>query len=65
LACLNETASRITRKNKFNQFLVLPDFYHWVPHGQTLWIDELAVGRRQLGGKPNSVAGDIRTTERR
>ncbi len=33
---------------KFNQFLMLPYFHHGVPHDQTLWIDELAVGTRRL-----------------
>jgi hypothetical protein len=34
---------------KFNQFLMLPYFHHGVPHDQTLWIDELAVGTRRIG----------------
>jgi hypothetical protein len=34
---------------KFNQFLMLPYFHHGVPHDQTLWIDELAVGTGRLG----------------
>jgi len=40
---------------KFNQFMMLPYFYHGVPHGQTLWIDELAVGTRRLGSESNST----------
>jgi hypothetical protein len=34
---------------KFNQFMMLPYFHHGVPHDQTLWIDELAVGTERLG----------------
>ena len=34
---------------KFNQFLMLPYFHHGVPHDQTLWIDELAVGTQRIG----------------
>ncbi len=34
---------------KFNQFLMLPYFHHGVPHDQTLWIDELAVGTERIG----------------
>jgi hypothetical protein len=35
---------------KFNQFLMLPYFGPGLlPHAQTLWIDELAVGTRRLG----------------
>lgn len=43
-------------KMKFNQFLMLPYFHDGVPHDQTLWIDELAVGTRRLGpvGPPGS-----------
>jgi hypothetical protein len=37
-------------KMKFNQFLMLPYFHHGVPHDQTLWIDELAVGMRRIDG---------------
>ena len=33
---------------KFNQFLMLPYFHDGVPHDQTLWIDELAVGTRRI-----------------
>jgi hypothetical protein len=35
-------------KMRFNQFMMLPYFHHGVPHDQTLWIDELAVGTRRL-----------------
>jgi len=35
-------------KMKFNQFMMLPYFHHGVPHEQTLWIDELAVGTRRI-----------------
>jgi hypothetical protein len=34
---------------KLNQFLMLPYFHHGVPHDQTLWIDELAVGTQRIG----------------
>jgi hypothetical protein len=35
---------------KFNQFLLTPYFGEGVlPHAQTLWIDELAVGTKRLG----------------
>lgn len=33
---------------KLIQFLMLPYFHHGVPHDQTLWIDELAVGARRI-----------------
>ena len=37
-------------KMKFNQFLLLPYFGpRLLPHAQTLWIDELAVGTTRLG----------------
>jgi hypothetical protein len=37
-------------KMKFNQFLLLPYFGPGLlPHAQTLWIDELAVGTKRLG----------------
>ncbi|MBI5758308.1 MAG: hypothetical protein HZA46_07310 [Planctomycetales bacterium] len=37
-------------KMKFNQFLLLPYFGPGLlPHEQTLWIDELAVGTQRLG----------------
>ena len=37
-------------KMKFNQFLLLPYFGPGLlPHAQTLWIDELAVGTERLG----------------
>jgi hypothetical protein len=37
-------------KMKFNQFLLLPYFgTGLLPHAQTLWIDELAVGTERLG----------------
>ncbi|MBI4663946.1 MAG: hypothetical protein HY735_34540 [Verrucomicrobia bacterium] len=37
-------------KMKFNQFLLTPYFGPGLlPHEQTLWIDELAVGTKQLG----------------
>ncbi len=34
---------------KFNQFMMLPYFHDGVPHDQTLWIDEMAVGTRRIG----------------
>ncbi len=35
---------------KFNQFLMTPYFGPGLlPHAQTLWIDELAVGNRRIG----------------
>lgn len=37
---------------KFNQFMMLPYFHHGVPHDQTLWIDELAVGTERIGPVP-------------
>jgi len=37
-------------KMKFNQFLLTPYFGPGLlPHPQTLWIDELAVGTKRLG----------------
>jgi hypothetical protein len=37
-------------KMKFNQFLLTPYFGPGLlPHEQTLWIDELAVGTKRLG----------------
>ncbi len=37
-------------KMKFNQYLLTPYFGPGLlPHGQTLWIDELAVGTKRLG----------------
>jgi hypothetical protein len=37
-------------KMRFNQFLLLPYFGPGLlPHAQTLWIDELAVGTRRIG----------------
>lgn len=40
-------------KMKFNQFLLAPYFGPGLlPHEQTLWIDELAVGTRRLGTDP-------------
>jgi hypothetical protein len=49
---------------KFNQFLLLPYFGPGLlPHAQTLWIDELAVGTERLGpikaaeGKPGPRPG--------
>jgi len=36
-------------KMKFNQFMMLPYFHDGVPHDQTLWIDELAVGAKRIG----------------
>ena len=37
-------------KMKFNQFLLLPYFGPGLlPHAQTMWIDELAVGTNRLG----------------
>ncbi len=39
-------------KMKFNQFLLLPYFGPGLlPHAQTLWIDELAVGSQRLGAE--------------
>jgi len=35
---------------KFNQFMMLPYFHDGVPHDQTLWIDDLAVGTKRIGG---------------
>ena len=47
---------------KFNQFLLLPYFGpDLLPHAQTLWIDELAVGRERIGPIPlnaKSSGGD-------
>jgi hypothetical protein len=38
------------RAMKFNQFLLLPYFGPGLlPHEQTLWIDDLVVGRERLG----------------
>jgi hypothetical protein len=35
---------------KFNQFLLLPYFGPGLlPHEQTLWIDDLAVGTERIG----------------
>lgn len=51
-------------KMKFNQFLLTPYFGPGLlPHAQTLWIDELAVGTRRLG--PVSPARAGRSDERR
>ena len=37
-------------KMKFNQFLMAPYFGPGLlPHAQTLWIDELAVGTKRIG----------------
>jgi hypothetical protein len=36
-------------KLKFTQFMILPYFHDGVPHDQTLWIDELAVGAKRIG----------------
>jgi hypothetical protein len=33
---------------QFNQFMMLPYFHDGVPHDQTLWIDELAVGAKRI-----------------
>ena len=43
---------------KFNQFMMLPYFHDGVPHDQTLWIDELAVGTGGSGrsGDPRARA---------
>jgi hypothetical protein len=46
---------------KLNQFLMLPYFHHGVPHDQTLWIDELAVGPSRQGPSPGSGRGDTRS----
>jgi hypothetical protein len=35
-------------KMQFNQFMMLPYFHDGVPHDQTLWIDELAVGATRI-----------------
>ncbi len=35
-------------KMKFNRFMMLPYFHDGVPHDQTLWIDELAVGAKRI-----------------
>ncbi|AMV40190.1 hypothetical protein [Planctomyces sp. SH-PL62] len=34
---------------KFDQFMMLPYFHDGVPHDQTLWIDDLAVGTERIG----------------
>jgi hypothetical protein len=52
-------------KMKFNQFMMLPYFHHGVPDGQTLWIDELAVGIRRIGGEAKPVESNTRTRKRR
>jgi hypothetical protein len=40
---------------KFNQFLVAPYFgAGLLPHAQTLWIDELVVGKRPLDHGPET-----------
>ena len=40
---------------KFNQFLLTPYFGPGLlPHAQTLWLDELAVGTKRLGPLPPS-----------
>jgi hypothetical protein len=45
-------------KMKFNQFLLAPYFAPGlVPHAQTLWIDELAVGTKRIGLLPKAEAG--------
>ncbi len=42
---------------KFNQFLLAPYFGPGLlPHAQTLWIDELAVGTKRIGPLPASKA---------
>jgi hypothetical protein len=33
---------------QFNQFMMLPYFHDGVPHDQTLWIDEPAVGAKRI-----------------
>jgi hypothetical protein len=48
---------------KFNQFMMLPYFHHGVPHEQTLWIDELAVGTRRLGNEVRSAQDNNGKTE--
>ncbi|HZP84400.1 MAG TPA: hypothetical protein VFB21_22390 [Chthonomonadaceae bacterium] len=53
---------------KFNQFLLTPYFGPGLlPHAQTLWIDELAVGTRRLGPVSPASAGrdDDRNNTRR
>ena len=35
-------------KMQFNQFMMLPYFHDGVPHDQTLWIDELALGAKRI-----------------
>ncbi len=44
-------------KMRFNQFLMLPYFHHGVPHDQTLWIDELAVGTGRIGASRRAEIG--------
>ena len=34
---------------RFDQFMILPYFHDGVPHDQTLWIDERAVGTKRIG----------------
>ncbi|MDX2036316.1 MAG: hypothetical protein SFX72_06665 [Isosphaeraceae bacterium] len=47
---------------KINQFLVLPYFHDGVPHDQTLWIDELAVGTSRLGPvEPSDIRSEAST----
>jgi hypothetical protein len=42
--------SEAYRETDFNQFLCTPYFGPGLlPHAQTLWIDELAVGSQRLG----------------
>ena len=50
-------------KMKFNQFMMLPYFHDGVPHDQTLWIDELAVGMKRIGANPRP--GSSRPGEQR
>jgi hypothetical protein len=49
-------------KMRFNQFMMLPYFHNGVPHDQTLWIDDLAVGAKRIGAtlprEENPVSND-------
>ncbi|HEX3448170.1 MAG TPA: hypothetical protein VHS97_07930 [Isosphaeraceae bacterium] len=48
-------------KMQFNQFMMLPYFHDGVPHDQTLWIDELAVGAKRI----SATLGPERTPDER
>ena len=46
--------SEACRETDFNQFLLTPYFGPGLlPHAQTLWIDELAVGTQRIGFSKN------------